>query len=298
MSWGNFTLQPFFSTDLVSLPLASPRQTHQWNVLWTKCQQTKNQLEETLVQATAAATAASDSAASDSAARNLTKDPSETADRQGGCTHTEQHGAAAGDLVLPELPTLGSRIIVSSLEEETKPHSTGHFSSNNNKSPSSCSFTSSSLFPFPPAPEGDPLLLKLRQSPSLFDDTDSDCTIDSLGAASCHSEPVYSSSGTPLHHLHHHHQHHQHRKQPLKKIMKKTLSYELPAAQDGGGGHVDTSHLHGYTGVYIKGLEVANNVSVEKKLQRPDVVSPALGRSRSMSSPTRHPEGDGKKHSR
>uniref|UniRef100_A0A8K9V482 Si:ch211-269k10.2 n=1 Tax=Oncorhynchus mykiss TaxID=8022 RepID=A0A8K9V482_ONCMY len=169
------------------------------------------------------------------------------------------------------------------------PHSTGHFSSNNNKSPSSCSFTSSSLFPFPPAPEGDPPFLKLLQSPSLFDDTDSDCTIDSLGAASCHSEPVYSSSGTPLH------QHRQHRKQPLKKIMKKTLSYELPAAQDGG--HVDTSHLHGYTGVYIKGLEVANNVSVEKKLQRPDVVSPALGRSRSMSSPTRHPEGDGKKHS-
>uniref|UniRef100_A0A674CPE4 Si:ch211-269k10.2 n=1 Tax=Salmo trutta TaxID=8032 RepID=A0A674CPE4_SALTR len=299
MEASTFSLDNFSPLNDMVLSLDSPRQTHQWNLLWTKCQQTKNQLEETLVQATAAATAASDSAASgsaasDSAARNLTKDPSETADRQGGCTHTEQHGATAGDLVLPELPTLGSRIIVSSLEEETKPHSTGHISSNNNKSPSSCSFTSSSLFPFPPAPEGDPLLLKLRQSPSLFDDTDSDCTIDSLGAASCHSEPVYSSSGTPLHHLHHHHQH---RKQPLKKIMKKTLSYELPAAQDGGGGHVDTSHLHGYTGVYIKGLEVANNVSVEKKLQRPDVVSPALGRSRSMSSPTRHPEGDGKKHS-
>ncbi|XP_064802787.1 pleckstrin homology domain-containing family G member 4B-like isoform X1 [Oncorhynchus masou masou] len=331
MEASTFSLDNFSSLNDMVLSLDSPRQTHQWNVLWTKCQQTKNQLEETLAQATAAVTAASNSAASNSAdsnsaasdsaasdsaasnsaasnsavsnsadsnsaasnseARNLTKDPSETADRQGGYTHTEQHGAAGGDRVLPELPSPGSRIIVSSLEleEETKPHSTGHFSSNNNKSPSSCSFTSSSLFPFPPAPEGDPLLLKLRQSPSLFDDTDSDCTIDSMGAASCHSEPVYSSSGTPLH------QHRQHRKQPLKKIMKKTLSYELPAAQDVG--HVDTSHLHGYTGVYIKGLEVANNVSVEKKLQRPDVVSPALGRSRSMSSPTRHPEGDGKKHS-
>ncbi|CAB1333871.1 unnamed protein product [Coregonus sp. 'balchen'] len=306
-----FSLDNFSTLNDMVLSLDSPRQTQQWNVLWTKCQQTKNQLEETLAQATAAATAASNSAdsksaASNSAAGNLTTDPSETADRQGGCTHTEQHGAAAEDLVLPELPTLGSRVMVSSLEfeEEPKRHSAGHFSSNsnNNKSPSSsssCSFTSSSLFPFPPAPEGDPLL-KLRQSPSLFDDTDSDCTIDSLGAASCYSEPVYSSSGTPLHHHHQHHQHqhhHQHRKQPLKKIMKKTLSYELTAAQDGGGGHVDTSHLHGYTGVYIKGLEVANNVSVEKKLQRPDVVSPALGRSRSMSSPTRHSEGDGKKHS-
>ncbi|XP_055759067.1 pleckstrin homology domain-containing family G member 4B isoform X2 [Salvelinus fontinalis] len=306
MEASTFSLDNFSPLNDMVLSLDSPRQTHQWNVLWTKCQQTKNQLEETLAQATAAATEASDSAASNSAAsnsaasnseaRNLAKDPSETADRQGGCTHTEQRVAVAGDLVLPELPTPGSRIIVSSLafEEETKPHSTGPFSSNNNKSPSSCSFTSSSLFPSPPTPEGDPLHLKLRQSPSLFDDTDSDCTIDSLGAASCHSEPVYSSSGTPLHH---HHQHRQHRKQPLKKIMKKTLSYELPAAQDGGGGHVDTSHLHGYTGVYIKGLEVANNVSVEKKLQRPEVVSPALGRSHSMSSPTRHPEGDGKKHS-
>ncbi|XP_041707960.2 pleckstrin homology domain-containing family G member 4B isoform X3 [Coregonus clupeaformis] len=303
-----FSLDNFSTLSDMVLSLDSPRQTQQWNVLWTKCQQTKNQLEETLAQATAAATAASNSsasksAASNSAAGNLTTDPSETADRQGGCTHTEQHGAAAEDLVLPELPTLGSRVMVSSLEfeEDTKLHSAGHFSSNsnNNKSPSSsssCSFTSSSLFPFPPAPEGDPLF-KLRQSPSLFDDTDSDCTIDSLGAASCYSEPVYSSSGTPLHHHHQHQHHHQHRKQPLKKIMKKTLSYELTAAQDGGGGHVDTSHLHGYTGVYIKGLEVANNVSVEKKLQRPDVVSPALGRSRSMSSPTRHSEGDGKKHS-
>uniref|UniRef100_A0A673JT06 Pleckstrin homology and RhoGEF domain containing G4B n=1 Tax=Sinocyclocheilus rhinocerous TaxID=307959 RepID=A0A673JT06_9TELE len=90
-------------------------------------------------------------------------------------------------------------------------------------------------------------------------DTDSDCTVDS--SASCHSEPLM-----------------RHRKQPLKKIMKKTLSYELPARDK----------AHGYSGVYIRGLQVTNNVCVEKKLERPDVTSPALCRSRSMSSPSRH----------
>ncbi|KAJ0000339.1 hypothetical protein NQD34_012181 [Periophthalmus magnuspinnatus] len=119
-----------------------------------------------------------------------------------------------------------------------------------------------------------------KLSTSMFDDTDSDCTFDSI---SCHSEPVYSAKSSP-------------HKQPMKKMMKKTLSFELTPRDNG---HSDASHVHGYTGVYIKGLEVANNVSAEKKLQRPDVASPALGRSRSMSTPTRlhTTEGDDKKQS-
>uniref|UniRef100_A0A8C2XQL2 Pleckstrin homology and RhoGEF domain containing G4B n=1 Tax=Cyclopterus lumpus TaxID=8103 RepID=A0A8C2XQL2_CYCLU len=157
--------------------------------------------------------------------------------------------------------------------EQHGPHSAGPFS----KSPTS-SISSSSHFPF--SPECDS---KLRQSPSIFDDTDSDCTIDST--ISCHSEPVYSGAARL-------------RKQPMKKIMKKTMSFELTPRD---GGHSDVSHIHGYTGVYIKGLEVANNVSAEKKLQRPDILSPALGRSRSMSTPSRiqnrHSDGEGKKHS-
>uniref|UniRef100_A0A8C9XQH5 Pleckstrin homology and RhoGEF domain containing G4B n=1 Tax=Sander lucioperca TaxID=283035 RepID=A0A8C9XQH5_SANLU len=156
--------------------------------------------------------------------------------------------------------------------EDNKPHSAGPFS----KSPTSS--ISSSHFTFSPNCDS-----KLRQSPSLFDDTDSDCTIDST--ISCHSEPVYSGAARL-------------RKQPMKKIMKKTMSYELTPRDSG---HSDVSHIHGYTGVYIKGLEVANNVSAEKKLQRPDVTSPALGRSRSMSTPSRthsrHSDGDGKKQS-
>uniref|UniRef100_A0A8C1C3S5 Pleckstrin homology and RhoGEF domain containing G4B n=1 Tax=Cyprinus carpio carpio TaxID=630221 RepID=A0A8C1C3S5_CYPCA len=89
-----------------------------------------------------------------------------------------------------------------------------------------------------------------------FEDTDSDCTVDS--SASCHSEPLHSPA-TRL------------RKQPLKKIMKKTLSYELPARDRAP---------HGYSGVCIRGLEVSNITK-----------NPALGRSRSMSSP------DTKRHS-
>ncbi|XP_010882752.2 pleckstrin homology domain-containing family G member 4B isoform X2 [Esox lucius] len=293
-----FSLDNFSTLNNMVLSLDSPRQTQHWNQLWTRCQQTRNQLEEILAQASAAATAASSSAASGDG----TADAPDTADRRTADGDGAQHtlGSVSGNPpVSPGLPTHGSRDTSSSLEseEDTRSHSEGPFSSNNNnnKSPSSTrSLTSPSLFPFPP--EGDLLLPTLLQSPSVFDDTDSDCTVDSLGATSCRSEPVLSSVTTR-----HHHHHHHHRKQPLKKIMKKTSSYEVSAAGDGCGGqpgsHGDTGHLQGYTGVYIKGLEVANNVAVEKKLQRPDLVSPALGRSRSMSSPTRHPEAEGRKQS-
>uniref|UniRef100_A0A3B4BSW4 Uncharacterized protein n=1 Tax=Pygocentrus nattereri TaxID=42514 RepID=A0A3B4BSW4_PYGNA len=142
---------------------------------------------------------------------------------------------------LPETPPpQGSRLFDF---EEKKPHSAGPFSK------------SHSLFPFSPFPFP-PDSGKL--SPSLFDDTDSDCTVDS--SYSCRSEPVYKS----------------HRKPPLKKIMKKTVSHELGLREH-----------HGYTGVYIRGLEVSNNMCMEKKLHRPEVKSPPLIRSHSLSSPSR-----------
>ncbi|XP_073667617.1 pleckstrin homology domain-containing family G member 4B isoform X1 [Paramisgurnus dabryanus] len=146
--------------------------------------------------------------------------------------------------------------------DDGKPHSAGPFSK--------------SQFPFPFSPESDKL------SPSLFDDTDSDCTVDS--STSCHSEPIPSPAA-------------RHRKQPLKKLMKKTVSYELTPRDKA---HSDAGH-QGYTGVYIKGLEVTNNVCVEQKLQRTDVTSPTLSRSQSLSSPprahSRHSDGDIKRHS-
>ncbi|XP_044063342.1 pleckstrin homology domain-containing family G member 4B isoform X2 [Siniperca chuatsi] len=247
-----FSMDNFSTLNDMVLSLESPQQLQQWNTVRHKCQQTKQQLEETLAQAMTAAPNSTDTAAS-----------LKTAESQ--IATTEQHGAS-GCVHLPGA-------ITPLTFDDNKPHSAGPFS----KSPSS-SISSATHFTFPTDCDS-----KLRQSPSMFDDTDSDCTIDST--ISCHSEPVYSGAARL-------------RKQPMKKIMKKTMSYELTPRDSG---HSDVSHIHGYTGVYIKGLEVANNVSAEKKLQRPDVTSPVLGRSRSMSTPSRihnrRSDGDGKKQS-
>lgn len=187
------------------------------------------------------------------------QDSADVTTPDGSAGKTEQHEANASVL----LPF-----------EDSKPHSVEPYS----KSPTS-SISSSSQLIFPSDCES-----KLRQSPSMFDDTDSDCTVDS--SVSCHSEPIYTGTARL-------------RKHPMKKIMKKTVSYELSARDSV---HSDAGHVHGYTGVYIKGLEVTNNVSAEKKLQRPDVTSPALGRSRSMSTPSRvhsrHSDADSKKQNR
>jgi hypothetical protein len=114
-------------------------------------------------------------------------------------------------------------------------------------------------------------------------------------SVSCCSEPAYPAAAAAAKHR---------KQQPLKKIMKKTLSYELTPSREGGHCHGDTSHLHGYTGVYIRGLEVTNSVSAEKKLQRPDLTSPVPGRGLSSASSASRPNsrhetlGDGKKQSR
>lgn len=246
-----FSMDNFSTLNDMVLSLESPQQLQQWNAVWHKCQQTKQQLEEMLARGTTTAPNSTDV---------NTEDSLKTAESP--IVTPEKHGAN-GCVRLPGA-------ITPLAFEDNKTHSAVPFP----KSPTS-SISSSSHFTFSPDCES-----KLRQSPCMFDDTDSDCTVDST--ISCHSEPIYSRL----------------RKQPMKKIMKKTMSYELSPRES----HSDVSHIHGYTGVYIKGLEVANNVSAEKKLQRPDVTSPALGRSRSMSTPSRihnrRSDGDGKKQSR
>ncbi|XP_077383924.1 pleckstrin homology domain-containing family G member 4B isoform X4 [Festucalex cinctus] len=249
-----FSVDNFSTLNDMVLSLECPQQVQQWNAVWHKCQQTKQQLENTLSRAMRAS--------SDSISSELT-DVLKPAEIQ--ISVADDSGCG----ILGEGSSCSSRTVTPLAVEDTTPHSDEPFS----KSPSG-SIASSSRFTFPP---------DSKMSPSMFDDTDSDCTIDST--ISCHSEPIFSAASRV-------------RKSPMKKIMKKTMSYELTPRD---GGHSDSSHVHGYTGVYIKGLEVANNVSAEKKLQRPDVMSPALGRSRSMSTPSRmhnrHSEGDGKKQS-
>lgn len=234
-----FSVENFSTLNDMVLSLDSPQQLQQWNCMWNKCQQTKQQLEETLGRAAAAEDSAS-----------VGPEPTSSSQTMEGQTATAEQLGSHASLLLPGA-------LAPLTFEDSDPASASPFP----RSPSG-SICSSSHFVFPSECDG-----KLRQSPSAFDDTDSDCTVDS--AVSCHSEPVYASRL---------------RKQPMKKIMKKTMSYELSPRD---AAHSDAGHLHGYTGVYIKGLEVANNVSAEKKLQRPDVTSPALGRSRSMSTPSR-----------
>ncbi|XP_038125388.1 pleckstrin homology domain-containing family G member 4B [Cyprinodon tularosa] len=249
-----FSVDNFSTLNNMVLSLECPQQLQQWNSVWHKCQQTKQQLEGTLAKALLS---------SQDPNTVKTGGPLPTAE---SCVATPERPGANGCLHLPGA-------ITSLTFEDSKNLSAEAFS----RSPSG-SISSPSHFTFPSDREN-----KLGQSSCTLEDTDSDCTIDST--ISCHSEPVYSKA-TRL------------RKHPMKKIMKKTVSYELTPRD---GGHSDVSHIHGYTGVYIKGLEVANNVSAEKKLLRPDVTSPALGRSRSMSTPSRthnrRSEGDGKKQS-
>ncbi|KAF6739613.1 PH domain-containing family G member 4B [Oryzias melastigma] len=238
-----FSEDNFSALNSMVLSLESPQQLQLWSSVWHRCQQTKQQLEDSL-------------------ARAVKSDQSSAAED------------AEESLKTAEIQLVTPRSVPSWTFGESKCHSAGPFSKS-----SSSSMSSSCHFLYPPDCDN-----KLQQSSSTIDDTDSDCTIDST--ISCHSEPV-NSKVTRL------------RKHPMKKIMKKTMSYELTPRDNG---HADVSHVHRYTGVYIKGLEVTNNVSAEKKLQRPDVTSPALGRSRSMSTPCRShtrrsSDGEGKKQS-
>ncbi|XP_076868636.1 pleckstrin homology domain-containing family G member 4B isoform X2 [Brachyhypopomus gauderio] len=254
-----FSLENFRSLNETVAALGSPRELQQWNLVWMKCQRTRRRLEEALEGAPDALRSpeepASEPATPPCTHGPLQPDsepstPGSTTPPPAEAPSKPQGGEEGSSSCLSETSPQASRLALVLDSEDRKPHSAGPFSKGDSP-------FLSSPFPFPP--EGSKL------SPSLLDDTDSDCTVDS--SYSCHSEPTYSPAAS-------------HRRPPLKKIMKKTVSYEL-ASRDGG--HPDTGH-HGYTGVYIKGLEVANNVCVEKKLQRPDVKSPPLVRSRSLSS--------------
>ncbi|XP_017551301.1 pleckstrin homology domain-containing family G member 4B isoform X2 [Pygocentrus nattereri] len=237
-----FSLENFSSLNETVSTLGSTRELQRWNLVWTECQQTRRRLEEALTRATETPEKLQepDTGTPDRNSSDLSE-PGSSVHPPAERLRKTSLDCGESSSPLPETPPpQGSRLFDF---EEKKPHSAGPFSK------------SHSLFPFSPFPFP-PDSGKL--SPSLFDDTDSDCTVDS--SYSCRSEPVYKS----------------HRKPPLKKIMKKTVSHELGLREH-----------HGYTGVYIRGLEVSNNMCMEKKLHRPEVKSPPLIRSHSLSSPSR-----------
>ncbi|XP_042332155.1 pleckstrin homology domain-containing family G member 4B isoform X3 [Sceloporus undulatus] len=101
--------------------------------------------------------------------------------------------------------------------------------------------------------------------------------------STCYSEPTQTSTTW-------------HRKHPLKKIMKKTQSFELARHESK---HYELHH-HGYTGVYIRGLEVASNAVAEKRnTHRSNIKSPLTSKKHNLVSPSGidHTEDQGEKKS-
>ncbi|XP_064335087.1 pleckstrin homology domain-containing family G member 4B isoform X1 [Camelus dromedarius] len=77
------------------------------------------------------------------------------------------------------------------------------------------------------------------------------------------------------------------RRHPLKKIMRKTQSFEIPPPES----DPRDSHQPGHNEIFIKGVEVTSIATSEKQpLPRPRAESPLVPRNRSLSSPSRiHP---------
>ncbi|KAJ3598076.1 hypothetical protein NHX12_001590 [Muraenolepis orangiensis] len=259
-----FSSHNFGTLNQMVLSLDSPGQLQRWNTLWHKCQQTKLQLEETLDKAVNAADPAAASVASPPLQSTQSTVPVSGVHSAG---HERQDTTARLHMRKGSLPLLdrppysisssdpGAGPPLGADEDAKQPRSADPCPS----SPSSSLSSSSHFLFFPGEGDGEGTL---RHSPSPQpDDTDSDCTMDS-SSVSCYSEPAYPAMAAAARNR---------KQQPLKKIMKKTLSYDM---------------------------------SAEKKLQRPDVTSPALGRSRSMTSspsppsppPSRHQQ-DGNKQS-
>lgn len=84
--------------------------------------------------------------------------------------------------------------------------------------------------------------------------------------STCYSEPIQTSST-------------HHRRHPLKKIIKKTQSFDLTQHES----NYSELYHHRYTGVYIKGLEVASSTAAEKRnTQRSNIKSPLTSRNHSL----------------
>ncbi|XP_043921060.1 pleckstrin homology domain-containing family G member 4B isoform X2 [Protopterus annectens] len=261
----------FYKVNALVSSLGSDKEMKKWNILWLKCQQTRHHLEETLSEAIKASKniPASDKSPEKNNQRTNTEPDILTSESLGSSLYL--------DVSRKNHSTVSSHPV--SMSSESELNSSLH-SEDVCQNEDVFTLFSPSLLQASPPTRG-----RLQRSASVFEDTDSICT---LGSASCHSEPICSSETVTLSSASCHSEPScspataRHRKHPLKKIMKKTQSFELSHRE---GMHSE-GHRQGYTGVHIKGLEVASNVSAEKnRVQRVDVKSPVLVRTRSLSTP-------------
>ncbi|XP_067425971.1 pleckstrin homology domain-containing family G member 4B isoform X2 [Emydura macquarii macquarii] len=251
--------QNFQKANGMVMDLGSEKELKQWNTLWLKCQQTRHHLEEILSEAL--------KGSNNETSRRVHKE----ADAKVNCEF-DTEGARRQS----QSPSgLSSSTDDNIWDNNVKPlHKPQHrslpsavppFLDHENANQSMDVFVQ---FNASPPQTLTPLLGGLQRTSPISEDMDN---VSTSGSASCYSEPPQSPTT-------------RHRKHPLKKIMKKTQSFEFTQLESS---HSEL-HRHGYSGVYIKGLEVASNVAAEKKyMQRLNVKSPLISRNRSLSSPSR-----------
>lgn len=243
------------------LGLGSKKELKQWNILWLKCQQTRHHLEEVLSEALKSSSKESSCRVPKEAGIKINYEPSQSSSHLSSSSDDSIWDFNAKPPHNPPQASLPSGV----------PSLLLHKHANQNMDVS-VQFSAS-----PPQTLAKLFSEPQRTSPNL-EDTDS---ISTSGSASCYSEPIQSPVIC-------------HRRHPLKKIMKKTQSFDFTQHESS---HSEL-HRHGYTGVYIKGLEVASNIAAEKKyMQRLNIKSPLISRNRSLSSPSRihHTEEEDKK---
>ncbi|XP_043396316.1 pleckstrin homology domain-containing family G member 4B isoform X4 [Chelonia mydas] len=259
----------FQKVNEMVLGLASKKELKQWNILWLKCQQTRHHLEEVLSEALKGSN------------KETSRRVPQEADAKVNCEF-DTEGARQPSQSLSRLSSSTDNNI---WDNNVKPlHKPQHTSLPSGVPPfldqENTNQNMDVYVPFNASPPQTftPLLGGLQKTSPISEDMDN---VSTSGSASCYSEPVQSPTT-------------RHRKHPLKKIMKKTQSFEFTQRESS----YSELHRHGYTGVYIKGLEVASSVAAEKKyMQRLTIKSPLISRNRSLSSPSRihHTEEEDKK---
>nr|XP_006114275.1 pleckstrin homology domain-containing family G member 4B isoform X3 [Pelodiscus sinensis] len=239
--------------------LASKKELKQWNILWLKCQQTRHHLEEVLSEALKGFKK-----------ENSHRVPQEV-DVKINCEFDSEGARGPSQSLSQFLSSPDGNIWDNNVKPLHKPQHTSlpsgvpPFFDHENAHQNMDVFVQ---FNASPQQTLTPLLGGLQRTSPISEDMDN---VSISGSASCYSEPLQSPTT-------------RHRKHPQKKIMKKTQSFEFTQLESS---HSEV-HRHGYTGVYIKGLEVASNIAAEKKyMQRLNIKSPLISRNRSLSSPSR-----------
>ncbi|XP_053218335.1 pleckstrin homology domain-containing family G member 4B isoform X1 [Podarcis raffonei] len=247
-----FSAENFQKVSEVIIALGNKEELKQWNILWLKCQQTRHHLEEVFSEAIKG----TKEEGSSSTLREIGQRDGHNLGSKSATQQSQSSRFCSSTLNnIHDSKSLGpfqgsspSEGVPSFLHQEDAAQNTDPFSSSVKPS------VSQTLTP---------LLGRFQRTSRVSEDLDNIST--------CCSEPIQTPST-------------RHRRHPLKKIMKKTQSFELTRHESN---HSELHH-HGYTGVYIRGLEVASNVAAEKRnTQRSSIKSPLVCRNRSLSSPSR-----------